>query len=318
MTGPFVHDIDPVIASIAGVHLWWYGLSYALGFTTAHISLRRARSSLALSLAEVYELTLWLACGVLLGGRSLVVFSNEWPFYREHLALIPAIWLGGLATHGLIMGGVGGVVAFAVVRRKPVRPLLDAMAVPAALILGCGRLGNFIDGQIVGTVTTMPWGVKFPETDGFRHPVVLYDGLKNILLIPALGWLGRQNVPPGCVAVTFALLYSSLRIPIDLLREYPISTFGLPTGQTFNLVMAAGALVWLTCARRRLQEPVSSERPMQPTQGCRLLPYQLAFAAVLVLALSIPSDATRDVPARYGLRHEGLRHTVLYPVLTLP
>src|SRR5207237_69108 len=98
MAGPYVHHIDPIIFSVAGAHVWWYGLSYALGFLNAHVFLRRGREKLGLSLRDVYDVSLFLAIGTLVGGRSLVVFNNEWSFYRQHLRLIPAVWLGGLAT----------------------------------------------------------------------------------------------------------------------------------------------------------------------------------------------------------------------------
>ena len=197
MGGPFIHRIDPIIGSIGGVHLWWYGASYALGFLNAHLFLRRGRARLGLSLRDVYNLTLALSAGVLVGGRSLVVFSNEWDFYRDHLALIPAVWIGGLATHGLIVGGATGVGLFCLRRRVPFRPVFDELAIAAAVILGCGRIGNFIDGQIVGSLTDVPWAVQFPEAEGFRHPVVLYDGLKNFLLIPFLLWVRRRGAPPA-------------------------------------------------------------------------------------------------------------------------
>jgi phosphatidylglycerol:prolipoprotein diacylglycerol transferase len=311
----FVHRIDPIIGTVFGVHLWWYGLSYALGFLNAHLFLRRRRHDLGMSLRDVYDLTLFLTVGVLVGGRSLVVFSNEWTFYRDHLSLIPAVWLGGLATHGLIVGGGAGVLLYCVTHRQPFRPVFDALAVAAALILGCGRIGNFIDGQIVGAVTTVPWAVKFPEADGFRHPVVLYDGLKNFLLIPILLWVKRLGAPPGRVAALFLFLYPFLRIFIDLLREYPIRTLGLPTGQTFNLMMAAiGAMLLL---RNWLREPQIAPAPVPITQvrpGWR----RWVFAALLAGATVIPSDATRDIPSRYGMRHPGLTHTAMYPRIDLP
>jgi phosphatidylglycerol:prolipoprotein diacylglycerol transferase len=316
---PFlVHRIDPVIGSVLGAHFWWYGLSYTLGFLNAHLFLRRHRDSLGLSLRSVYSLTLCLAVGVLLGGRLLVVFDHEWDFYRQHLALIPAVWLGGMATHGLLAGGFAGVLAFCFWRRLPFRPVFDALAIPAALIMGFGRIGNFIDGQIVGSLTSVPWAVQFPEAAGFRHPVVLYDGLKNFLIIPILWWARRRGVPPGRIAALFVLLYAGLRIPIDLLREYPVNALGLPTGQGFNVIMAAVglALLLINWARHRRWTPgpdatggqrIASESEAAP--GWR----RPIFAMLLLAVLVIPSDATRDIPTRYGHRHPGLEYSSMYP-----
>jgi phosphatidylglycerol:prolipoprotein diacylglycerol transferase len=303
-----VHDIDPIIASVFGVHLWWYGASYTAGFLSAHLFLRWRRAALGLSLRSVYSLTLLLSIGVLLGGRAVVV-NNEWDLYREHLDWIPAVWMGGLATHGLIIGGAGGVLLFCLVKRRPFRPLFDQLAIAAALILAFGRIGNFIDGQIVGRVTTLPWGVKFPNAEGFRHPVVLYDGLKNALLVPLLAWTGRRRVPAGRVAALFLLLYAAPRIAIDLLREYPLTLLGLPSGQTFNIAMAvAGSLLLL---KSWLRPGPSPQVPVEPeaSPGWRVL----AFAVLLLFVLTIPSDAPRDIPATYGTRHPGLTHSGIYP-----
>jgi phosphatidylglycerol:prolipoprotein diacylglycerol transferase len=305
-----VHNIDPIIASVAGVHLWWYGLSYALGFLTAHSFLRRGRRDLGLSLRSIYDLTLLLTVGTLVGGRAVVVF-NEWSFFQDHVAWIPAIWRGGLATHGLIAGGTVGVFLFCAVKRVRFRPVFDVLAIAAALILGCGRIGNFIDGQIVGSVTDVPWAVKFPEANGFRHPVVLYDGIKNFLLIPLLLWVRARGAPPGRLAALFVLLYASLRIPIDLLREYPLTILGLPAGQTFNLMMAALGLVLVV--RNWLRPPEATGPVASDPPGVRPSWRRWAFAALLACALVIPSDATRDVPELYGARHAGLVHSSIYP-----
>jgi phosphatidylglycerol---prolipoprotein diacylglyceryl transferase len=314
VTGPFIHRIDPIIFTAWGVHAWWYGLSYALGFVNAHLALRRASARLGLSAAMVHELTLLLAGGVLVGGRALVVF-NEWGFYRDHLFLVPAVWLGGLATHGLIGGGAAGCILFCLIRRRPFRPIFDALAIPTAVILGCGRLGNFIDGQIVGGVTSVSWAVKFPDAEGFRHPVVLYDGLKNFALIPVLLWVRRRGAPPGRQAALFVVLYAGLRIPIDLLREYPLTLAGLPSGQMVNVIMAvAGAALVL---KNWLAPPVETAMPAASAASAPAW-QRLAFAVMLMLALVIPSDATRDIPATYGHRHPGLRHSWAYPILGDP
>jgi phosphatidylglycerol:prolipoprotein diacylglycerol transferase len=323
---PFlVHRIDPVIGTLFGAHLWWYGLSYSLGFLNAHVFLRRHRARLGLSRRQVDSLTLWLAAGVLIGGRGLVVFNHEWSFYRESPALIPALWVGGLATHGLLAGGFAGVFAFCVVHRLPFRPVFDALAIPAALIMGFGRLGNFIDGQIVGRVTDVPWAVQFPEAEGFRHPVVLYDGLKNFLIVPVLAWGRQRGAPPGRLAALFVVLYAGLRIPIDLFREYPVNPLGLPTGQGFNAIMTGiGVVLLIRNWLRNRHDPHTAPFPgpaarvsrgsveTDESPGWR----RAAFAAILCLSLLIPSDATRDIPRKYGHRHAGLDYSWMYPPMT--
>ena len=248
-----VHRIDPVIAQIGGVALWWYGLSYTLGFLQIHLFLMRRRAELALSASEVTSLSLWLAVGVLVGGRVVEVAFDEWPFYRQHLSLIPAYWLGGMATHGLLAGAAAGSACFAALYRKPFLELADALVIPGALLMGLGRIGNFIDGQIVGSVTSLPWGVLFPDAELPRHPVVLYDALKNLLLVPYLVHVQRTNRTPGAVAARFVFWYAFPRIFIDLVRDYPTHRLALGTGQTLNLVMAAlGAGLLMRSRLRRL------------------------------------------------------------------
>ena len=88
--GPYIHHIDPIIGTILGVHLWWYGLSYTLGFLNVLLFIRRRRTKLDLPMRSVYNLSILLAIGVLFGGRFIEVVFYEWPFYREHLHLIPA------------------------------------------------------------------------------------------------------------------------------------------------------------------------------------------------------------------------------------
>ena len=90
MPGPFVHRIDPVIADVGGIYLWWYGLSYTLGFLGIHFWFRRARNRLGMTLSEMYSISLYLAVGVLLGGRFVEVVFYESDYYSHHLLHIPA------------------------------------------------------------------------------------------------------------------------------------------------------------------------------------------------------------------------------------
>jgi hypothetical protein len=95
----FVHRIDPVIAEVRGVYLWWYGLSYALGFVELHVWFRLQRRRLAMTMREVYDISILVPLCVLIGGRLVEVFFYEWPYYRVHPDWIPALWIGGMSTH---------------------------------------------------------------------------------------------------------------------------------------------------------------------------------------------------------------------------
>jgi len=320
LTGPYVHNIDPVIGSIFGVHLWWYGLSYTLGFLNAHMFIRRRRDALGLSLGSIYSLSLLLAGGVLLGGRFVEVVFYEWPFYRAHLYMIPFLWLGGMATHGLLLGGLSGVFLFCRLHSMPFLKMLDVLAIPAAFILAMGRIGNFIDGQIVGSVTTVWWAVKFPDADGFRHPVVLYDGIKNLIIIPVLIYAGKRQLPTGVISGIFLFLYAFLRIFVDIYREYPTTLLGLATGQVLNIFLSLLGLVVIvtsfrmTHAQSKTTEALMSAEGNPGPVGIGWL--RLLYVSLLLFALTIPSDWTQDIPDRYGKRHPALHHSALYPPIS--
>jgi phosphatidylglycerol---prolipoprotein diacylglyceryl transferase len=330
MLGPYIHDIDPIIGTILGIHLWWYGFSYTLGFFNAFKFIGKRRVKLALTTVQVYELTIMIVVGVLIGGRAVEVIFYEWQFYSERPELIPAFWLGGMASHGLLLGGLAAVWIFCRLFDKPFLMMTDALAAPASFILGAGRIGNFIDGQILGSITDVPWAVKFPDAEGFRHPVVLYDGIKNILIIPVLLLVGRRDPPRGLITGLFLFLYSFLRIPVDIFREYPTSLLGLATGQALNIALSVVGLAIITsvCAlpdgRKRFnaenaevaeQESVfSADSATSALKKNREITWQKpVLIALLVFCLVMPSDWTQDVPERYGKRHNGLTHSIVYP-----
>jgi phosphatidylglycerol:prolipoprotein diacylglycerol transferase len=314
----FVHDIDPIIATVGGVHLWWYGFVYVLGFLCVHACLLLTRRRTGLGVSEAYSLSLLFVLGVLLGGRLVEVFFYEWEHYSAHPLRIPAFWLGGMSTHGLLLGAVIGTAVFCRIHRRSFLEFADGLAAPGAFVMGMGRLANFIDGQIVGPVTTVWWAVKFPDAEGFRHPVVLYDGLKNLLLIPLLLLVRRRDPPRGVVFASFVLGYGLLRFFIDLLREYPVRVFGLPPGQWFNLSMAllgSALLVRLGSGQSASPQPPA---PGTPRRGLPLGTKRLLYGLLLAFCLLMPSDWTQDVPARYGKRHAGLRHSFFYPPFPAP
>lgn len=321
MSGPYIHEIDPVIGTAWGVHFWWYGLTYTLGFLTLYAVLHRGGGELGLSRREAYSLVLLVSLGTLLGGRFVEVAFYEWPFYRDHPHLIPAYWLGGMSTHGLVLGAIAGILLFCRIHGKPFLAVADAVAVPGAFILAFGRIGNFIDGQIVGLETSVGWAVKFPDADGYRHPTVLYDGLKNLLLVPLLAFVLRQRPPAGTVTGLFLFLYAFLRIGIDVFRVYPTSLLGLATGQALNILTSVAGLALLAWSLNRRRGAAAASRTGHSENGGpagRSILRHAMLAALLAFPLVIPSDWTQDVPARYGKRHPGMHHSALYPPIGSP
>jgi len=305
------------MADVAGVYLWYYGLTYTLGLLSVFLWVRFNRARFGVSLAAAYDAGILLALGVLVGGRFVEVVFYEWDFYGRHLRLIPAYWLGGMATHGILLGAIIACWGYARLYGKPFLAAADQLVIPGALIMGLGRIGNFIDGQIVGAPTDMWWGVVFPDVAGPRHPVVLYDGIKNLLLIPLLLWLRELRLPRGVVTANFIFWYGFLRIFVDLFRDYRVDVFGLGPGQVFNIGMALVGLVLFLWVRRR---PAVAAGTISPgpvadagTDKRGLIWRRAVFAVLLLFSLVLPSDWTQDVPARYAARHPGLVHSALYP-----
>lgn len=324
MIGPFVHNIDPVFGKFGGFYLWWYGLSYTLGFLGLFSWLHRKRQALQLTINQVYNLTIGTAVGVLVGGRMIEVIFYEWAYYGSHLTHIPAIWLGGMSTHGILFGAIIAILVFCRYYKINFFEIGDVLAIAAAYIMGVGRIGNFIDGQIIGSVTDAWCGVKFPDIDGFRHPVVLYDGLKNLLLIPLLLAIRRTNPPRGVIVAHFILWYGFLRIFVDLFRDYRTDFFGFPPGQEFNIIMTMvglGMLVYFYRVRKRKGTDLltPSANKANPDKIPSVSWYRkAAFIVLLAIPTIIPSDWTQDVPSRYSHRHAGISYSAIYPPIDLP
>jgi phosphatidylglycerol:prolipoprotein diacylglycerol transferase len=313
MAASLVHRIDPVIGEVGGVYLWWYGLGYAIGFLGIYLWFLWARERLNMTRSEVLSATLYVAVGVLAGGRLVEVMFYGWDFYSTHPWYIPAYWLGGMSTHGILLGGTIGTLIFCWRRGRSFLAVADEIVIPGLWIMGIGRIGNFIDGQIMGRLSDLPWAVKFPGAEGFRHPVVLYDGLKNLLLIPFLLALRSRRPPRGVIFAQALFWYALLRLFLDYFREYRVDTFGIGTGQAINIAMAVtglGLLIWLY--RRPAAVPqVARERALASRTSLWL--QRAVFVLLLAFCLTIPSDWTQDVPVVYGERHPGMEHSLIYP-----
>lgn len=324
MSGHFIHHIDPLILEIGGVCIWWYGLSYALGYLETFLWLKRTRQRTSLSVSEAYTLTIFLALGLLIGGRLVEVFFYEWPYFSAHPLRIPDLWQGGMVTHGVLLGGLIAILLFCAAYKKSFLLVSDALSIPGAFLMGMGRIGNFIDGQIVGRVTSVWWAVQFPDVPGYRHPVVLYDSLKNFLIIPILWMVRKRSRKPGMEMAHFIFWYGFLRIFVDMYRDYGTWISGIPTGQVLNIFMAVlggGLILWfLAMGKEESSEEVSLNVAPSPEPNLRQNYWvkRAVLTTLMLFSLIIPSDSTQDIPARYGKRHPGLHYSVLYPRLEAP
>lgn len=291
MQGGFVHDFDGAIGSVFGLPVYWYGAAYSLGFLGVFLWFAFRRERLNWQTSHVLDISILVAVGVLVGGRVFDILVYEYGYYAAHPWQALNWWRGGLASHGVLLGGLLSILLFSRLHGQPLLKVTDSLAVPAAFLLAVGRLGNFIEGGVIGTVTDMPWGVIYPDVEGARHPVALYESAKNLLMLPVLV-LALQKFPAGRGAATalFVLLYGGLRFAVDLLRDYESTFLGLDTGQYFNLAMAvsgAGLLIW--SLRRRTEVP-SSRQPAARRIGW-IRP--LVFLLLCLYPLGIPTSWTQ-------------------------
>jgi phosphatidylglycerol:prolipoprotein diacylglycerol transferase len=308
----FVHRIDPMLTGLGPVQLWYYGLAYCVGFVGVHLWFRWRRSRTGLSLKQAYDLTLLFMLCVLVFGRAFEIVVYEWDYYSAHLAEVLSFWRGGMASHGVLIGSAAGIWLFCRKERLSFLQVADEIVIPGAFFLALGRLGNFVNGQIYGSVTNGWWGVQFPDTDVFRHPVTLYESFKNLTLIPILltvRW--RWPHGKGVLLAHFVFWYGFLRIFTDLVREYPRELLGIGTGQYPNILMAVIGLLLILGRHRASRHLTSAVQVAATAAGARplLIPppkadspgteslalRRIVFAGLLFLSLTIPSGWTRGV-----------------------
>jgi phosphatidylglycerol:prolipoprotein diacylglycerol transferase len=286
-----IHDFDPAIVRIGAGGLWWYGAIYTVGFLGILGWFWWRRVRLGLSGRDVFGLTIWLAVGMMIGGRVFDILVYELDYYRANPWHALDWWRGGMATHGVMLGGLIGAAVFAVLRRYPLLVVLDELVVPGCFLMAVGRLGNFIEGGVIGTVTSMPWGFVYPDLEGPRHPVALYDSLKNLMIVPVLALaLRRWPAGSGVTMALFLLLYGWLRFLVDLTRDYESVFLGLGPGQVYNLAMGAVGLVLLIWLLRHPRPVPVLPRPAERRPGIVRV---LAVAFLVLYPLGIPTSWTK-------------------------
>src|SRR5437773_1855406 len=209
-------NIDPVAISIGPLAVRWYGLMYLVGFAAGWwLGLRRIAKGLAPVTRQQFDDLLFMAVlGVILGGRLGYVLFYKPGYYLAHPLEIFAVWQGGMSFHGGLLGVILAM-AFAARRHKlAFLRLMDFVAPLCPLGIAAGRLGNFINGELYGRVTDLPWGMVFRGAgDAPRHPSQLYEfALEGLALFALLWWFSARPRPRGQVSALFLIGYGMFRI----------------------------------------------------------------------------------------------------------
>jgi phosphatidylglycerol:prolipoprotein diacylglycerol transferase len=251
-------DIDPIAFSIGPLAVRWYGLMYLAGFAAGWwLATRRIGRGMApVTRAQLDDMVFYTLLGVILGGRLGYVLFYKPLYYLSQPLEIFYIWQGGMSFHG---GLLGVMTAMWLIARKYQIDYLRLMDFFAPLVppgLGAGRLGNFINGELPGRVTDLPWGLVFRGAgDAPRHPSQLYQfALEGLALFALLWWFSSKPRPRGQVSGLFLIGYGVFRFLTEFVREpdafLGTLALGMTMGQWLCLPMIAAGIALFAWSRR--------------------------------------------------------------------
>lgn len=249
-------DIDPVAISVGSFKVHWYGLMYVIGISSAWYLARRKteREQLPWTVAQVEDLIFYAAMGLIVGGRLGYIFFYNFSTFINDPMVIFRVWEGGMAFHGGFIGALAGIWLFGRFQKFSFFMLTDFIAGYVPIGLCAGRIGNFINGELWGKPTDVPWAMIFPLAGPEpRHPSQLYEAfLEGIVLFVILHWLGRMNPPRMAQGGAFVFLYGLFRFIVEFVRS-PDAHIGylafdwLTMGQVLSLpmmVLGGSLLLW--------------------------------------------------------------------------
>jgi len=240
------HNLDPAILRFGNVEIRWYGLIYILGFVLSYLFLRHCQQKKILKISDDDLLDLFFYCffGLTIGARLFYALFYNFSYYWTFPHKIFFVWEGGFSFHGALVGVILGGFLFCRQRKKDFFSLADLMVIPVSGVLGIGRIGNFINGELWGRATNGDWGVIFPQAfdEVARHPSQLYEFLKNeiIFVILLSIFLKSKKRKKGFLFALFLILYGSFRFLVEFVREPEIYLGPLTMGQALCIPMILG------------------------------------------------------------------------------
>lgn len=255
---PLQHpQFDPVLFSIGPVSLHWYGFMYLLGALFAYWwGSKRAKQNPYWQVEQWQDLLFWCFLALIIGGRVGYVLFYQWSEFVANPLYLFNIISGGMSFHGGLLGVVVALALYARKQRVSIWQVGDFVAPLVPVGLGLGRLGNFINGELWGRVTDVPWAMVFPAAGPLaRHPSQLYQMFgEGVLLFILLWWFSRKPRPVGAVGGLFLVGYGLVRYFVEYVRE-PDAHLGLvgffSMGQWLSLPMIIVGGVMMLLAYKR-------------------------------------------------------------------
>ncbi len=254
---PYPH-IDPAIVTLGPLQIRWYGLMYVLGFMASYLLVQsQIKKNHDIDLASHLEnLNFTLMISLILGGRFGYVLFYNLAYYVENPGEIIATWQGGMSFHGALLGVIIGGIWFCRSRNLDFWKTADTYVVTIPIGLGLGRIGNFINAELYGRETNLPWAMIFPGGGSRpRHPSQLYEFMLEGVLLFIILWKAKDRRHPTGFMLSFFLLgYGAFRIIVENFRQ-PDAQIGfigiLTMGQILSMtMMLAGSIIFFL--RRRL------------------------------------------------------------------
>lgn len=248
--------INPIALQLGPLRVHWYGLMYLVAFGGGWClgAWRAKRSGGLWNTALVSDIVFYVAIGVVLGGRIGYMLVYDFPTLMADPLTLFKVWQGGMAFHGGFVGAIIAMAFFARVKQKSFGDVADFVAPLVPFGIAAGRLGNWINGELWGRVTDMPWGVRFPSGGPYpRHPSQLYEFFaEGVLLFILVWWFSAKPRPRYAVCGLFALGYGVARLSMEFFRQPDwqlgfIAFNWLTMGQLLSIpmiVIGAGLMIY--------------------------------------------------------------------------
>ena len=247
----FIHNLNPVLLSIGPLEIRYYSLVYILGFLLAYWVLYKVAKDKKvknLTTQAVDDFMVYLILGTIIGGRLFhFIFYDPSVIWTNPLEIL-MIWHGGMAFHGGLIGALIGYWLFNKKHKVAFYDIADILMMPLAFALFLGRIANFINGELWGTVTNVKWCVVFPQADNLcRHPSQLYEAFYSLGIFFIL-WFekARFKLQKGTIFWSFVLMYGLFRFIANFWRDVDAVT-----GQILSFIMVVVAVVFLVKLRKK-------------------------------------------------------------------